>query len=106
MEIPFYYILWLSIALIIIGVVKMLWDKRKNMDDKSKISLIVKIGIGLLLVGTVMPFLLVEVFRPEGVAGIELLIIAFYMFWLSIALIVIGLAKTLWDKRKNKNNIS
>ncbi len=72
--------------------------------DKPQTSLILKIGIGLLLIGSVIPFILVKMFNADSAVGPILMI--YVTFFPAIALIIIGTIKTFWDRRKNKNNIS
>ncbi len=70
--------------------------------EKTKLSLILKTGIGLLLIGSVIPISLVKIFEVDSAVGPILL--AYVTFLPSITLIIIGIIKTIWDKKRNKNN--
>lgn len=70
--------------------------------NKYKVSLILKVGVGLLLIGTIIPGLLVVIFQVDSAVGP--IIIAYVTFWPSIGLILIGAAKTIRDSFTHNKN--
>ena len=63
--------------------------------------MIIKVGIAILVIGT-GPLLLTLIFGNVNSNPVIFGVLSMVTFWPSIALILIGLAKTLWDRRKLK----